>query len=459
MGARGVNHLAARIQMALLPPNAPFFRYVIDDFMLEKMTGQEGMRADVEEALDRMERAVMANVSSGNTRSAMGEALKLLIVTGNVLVYAPPEGGLKVFRLDRYVVKRDPMGNILEVVTKENISEMELPEEARRKREIIGEELRAEDVKELYTRIIRTETEWEIYQEVDGIELEGSRGMYPLDKCPWLALRFISVDGEDYGRGYVEEYLGDLKTLEGLTKAIVQASAAAAKVLFLVKPNSTTKMRALSESASGDIREGNKDDVTVLQMDKYADFRVAYDTINQIKEALSYAFLLNSAIQRNGERVTAEEIRYMANELDASIGGIYSTLAQEFQLPLLLVKMSQMERVGALPKLPTGTVRPVITTGVEAIGRGNDRTKLASLLQDIQPLGPEVIAQEMNVGDYIKRCGSALGIDMKGLIPTEEEKAARAEQGQMQAMIAQLGPNAINQVGGMAKAAMTAAPQ
>lgn len=457
LGARGVNNLAAKLLLALLPPNSPFFRLVIDDYMLEKLAGREGARADIEEALDKMERAVMTKVETGNTRSSMFEAMKHLLVAGNVLLFVPKEGGLKVFRMDRYVVKRDPMGNVLEIITKENISEMELPEEVRRvlsKEDKAEGESSAEDIEELYTRVVRSEKGWDVYQECEGVIIPGTEGTYPKDKSPWLALRFIQIDGEDYGRSYVEEYLGDLKTLEGLTKAIVQASAAAAKVLFLVKPNSTTKMKTLAESSSGDIKEGNAEDVTVLQMDKFADFRVAYDTIKEIKEALSFAFLLNSAIQRNGERVTAEEIRYVANELESSLGGIYSTLAQDCQLPYLKVVMAGMERTGDLPVLPKGSIKPTITTGVEAIGRGNDRTKLAGFLQDIMPLGPEVIQNEMNVGDYIKRMGAAQGIDMKGLIPTPEEKAQKAEEMQQQQMMQQLGPNAVTQFGGMMKDAM-----
>ena len=49
---------------------------------------------------------------------------------------------------------------------------------------------------------------------------------------PWLVLRFNTVDGEDYGRGRVEEFLGDLKSLEGLSQALTEGSSAAAKVVF-----------------------------------------------------------------------------------------------------------------------------------------------------------------------------------------------------------------------------------
>lgn len=451
-GARGVNNLASRLLLAILPAGSSFFRIVIDDFLLEQMTGKEGMRANIEESLDRMERAVMGEIEASDTRASVFEAMKHLIVAGNVLVFVPPEGGLKVYRMDRYVVKRDPMGNVLEGIVRENVSALALPDKVRAQvlRDVDpAKAAHEQDAKELFTHIYRTDKGWEIYQEIDGIRLAGSDGTYPPDKCPWLFLRFIKMDGEDYGRGYVEEYLGDLKTLEGLSKAIVQASAAAAKVLFLVRPNATTKIRTLAESESGDIREGNAQDVSVLQMDKFADLRVAKETITELKEALSYAFLLNSAIQRKGERVTAEEIRYMAQELEAVLGGIYSSLAQEFQLPFITVKMAQMESKGRLPKLPKDSIKPTITTGIEAIGRGSDLSKLSGLLQDIAVFGPEVIAKNLNVSDYIKRAGAARGIDMKGLIPTPEEIAQREQQEQMMSLTQQLGPNAINQMGKM----------
>ena len=79
------------------------------------------------------------------------------------------------------------------------------------------------------------------HQEVAGIEVPNSRGTFKDGNNPFIPLRFIRIDGEDYGRGFIEEYIGDLRSLEALTQAIVQGSAASAKVLFLVRPNGTTK--------------------------------------------------------------------------------------------------------------------------------------------------------------------------------------------------------------------------
>jgi hypothetical protein len=277
-----------------------------------------------------------------------------------------------------------------------------------------------------------------VYQEVKGIRVPGSDGDYPIDKSPWVPVRFSKIDGEDYGRGYVEEYLGDLKSLEGLTQAIVEGSAAAAKLVFLVNPNGTTDKADLASSENGAFVDGNVQDVNVLQLQKFNDFRVAHDTINGITERLSYAFMLNSAVQRSGDRVTAEEIRYMAGELEDGLGGIYSILSQEMQLPLVKRLMFAMERQKRLPALPDGTVSPVIVTGMEALGRGHDLNKLNIFLQNLSPLGPQALAEYMNISDYITRVGTSLGIDMKGLIKSQEEVDAARQQAQEAQMMQQM---------------------
>ena len=259
-------------------------------------------------------------------------------------------------------------------------------------------------------------------------------GTYPIDKSPYIALRMSRVDGEDYGRGYVEQYLGDLKSLEGLTKAIVEGSAAASKVLFLCSPNGTTRASTLATAPNGAIREGSAQDVSVLQVNKFADFRIAYDSIARIEQRLQLAFMLNASVQRDAERVTAEEIRFMAEELESSLGGIYSILSQEFQLPFVTRKLQIMEKAKRLPTLPKGIVKPSISTGLEAIGRGNDRNRLVNFLRTLaETLGPEIIQKFVNVDDAIARLATSDGIDTKGLIKSKEDLEAEMQQ-QMQEM-------------------------
>ncbi len=447
VGARGVNNLSAKLLLSLLPPNTPFFRLQIDDFVLERLAQREGARGEVEKALNKVERSVMTEIETNASRTSVGEALKQLIVAGNVLLYLMPAGGVRVFNLDRYVVLRDPDGNVLEVVVKESVSPTALPEAVLKSlpKQQTKKSDSAHRSLDLYTHIIRTTNGWEIHQEIQGIEVAGTRGTYPLDKSPWLPLRWSKIDGESYGRGYVEDHIGDLRSLEALTKAIVQGSAAAAKVLFFVNPNGTTSIKAVSESESGDVRSGSKDDVSVLQLEKFADFQIAFRTIEMIEQRLSLAFLLNSAIQRNGERVTAEEIRTMASELEDTLGGVYSILSQEFQLRYVTSLMHDMERRKLLPPLPKELLKPSITTGMEALGRGHDLNKLDGLIAGIQQaFGAEQVARFLNIGEYIKRRGTALGIDMAGLVLSDEEQAQANQTAQLQMMLEKLGPKGMD---------------
>lgn len=436
VGSRGVNNLASKLLLTLLPPNSPFFRLVIDDYDLAQVAGQDA-RGAVEEALGRIERAGLSEIEGSAVRVPVFEALKQLVVAGNALVYMPKKDGMKVYRIDRYVVKRDAMGNVLEIITKESVSPLMLDEETRAL--LTDPEDRNTKDYDLYTCVKYTGKKWEVYQEIQGIVVPGSQGSYPKDRCPFIPLRFSRIDGEDYGRGFVEEYIGDLRSLEALTQAIVEGSAASAKVLFLVRPNGTTKAKNLAQSPNGAIVTGDANDVSTLQVQKAGDFRVALETSRTITERLSFAFLLNSSVQRQAERVTAEEVRYMAQELETALGGVYSILSQEFQMPLVNLILARLESQGKMPKMPKDSVKPTIVTGMEALGRGQDLNKLAQFLQYLQPLGPQVIASEMNIDDYIDRLGASLGIDTNGLIKSPEQKqqeqAMMAEQ--QQAMMAQ----------------------
>jgi hypothetical protein len=70
-----------------------------------------------------------------------------------------------------------------------------------------------------------------------------------------------------------------------------------------------------------------------------------------------------------------------------------------------------------------------------------------------QQLGPDAVASRLNIGNYIIRRGTALGIDMDGLVKSEEEVQAEQQQAQIQALVEQLGPNVINQLGAAAREA------
>jgi len=452
IGARGVNNLASKLLLALLPPNQPFFKFSIDEFKFKKLQGDQTLKAEMEKALAGVEKAIMTDIETSAVRVATFEALRHLLVGGNCLLYLPASGGLRVFRLENYVVKRDSFGNVLDIVTREKLSVTALPEEAR---SIVAKSDSNEPNIELFTCIHRKNDKWYVYQTIKDAIIPGSEGEYDLDKLPWIPLRFIRVDGEDYGRGFVEEYLGDLRSLEALTQSVVEASSASAKVVFLVRPNGVTNKKMLAEARNGAIITGDRNDVSCLQVEKQADLRIAQSVMEAITLRLGYAFLLNASAVRNAERVTAEEIRYLSNEIETALGGAYSVLSQEFQLPLVSRIMDRMQRQNRLPKIDNKIIRPVVTTGVDALGRASDLNKLDLFVQGIASiLGPQGLAQFINMDNYLTRRATSLGIDTEGLIKDQQAVAQEtqgANQNEMMARMTEaLGPQAISTAGQIA---------
>lgn len=465
-GARCVNSLASKLLLALFPARQAFFRLAVSK-ELEAELGGKQMQAEIQKALASVESEVMEDINSSNIRAPVGEAIKHLLVAGNVLVYMHPDGATKLFPLNSYVVQRDASGNPITIIMVEKLAIAALPDEVKsvirekvKSRKSVNADRIDDEEVEVYTGLFLKGGTWEVHQECEGQLVPSSKGTYPVDACPWLPLRWIVDPTGDYGRGLVEDYLGHLVSLESLTASLVKGTAVAAKVIFLRNPNAVTKATKLTQAETGAVVDGKEGDVIALQVDKRADFAAARELIGELKEELAYAFVLNQAIQRNAERVTAEEIRFMAQELDSTLGGNYSTLAVEFQLPLLRVRMAQMQKSGKLPSLPKGSIRPIIVTGLDALGRGADLDNLRALVSDVVDLGgPESLQTYMNFDNLLTRLATARGVVTEGLIKSKEEVAAEMQQQQQQALIQQLGPNAINQLGGLAKEAMAAPAQ
>ena len=269
IGARGTNNLSSKLLLALLPPNQPFFRLTLDEFTLSELSGRDDMKGEFEKAMGSIERVVMNEMEVNNFRNALFEAIKHLIIAGNVLLYITPDLKMKVYHLDRYVIKRDGIGNVLEIITKDMVAPSSLTEEQRLLIEGDKDKDGYDDSCEIYTCVKRSANgkKWEVHQELYEKIVPSSVGTYPIDKNAFIPLRYTSIDNADYGRGFIEEYIGDLRSLEALYRAVVEGSAASSKVLFLVKPNGSTRLKTLSESPNGAIREGNAEDCLLYTSD------------------------------------------------------------------------------------------------------------------------------------------------------------------------------------------------
>ncbi len=446
VGAKGVVTLASKLMLALLPPQTSFFKLQVNDINLGQELGPE-IRSELDLSFAKVERTIMESIAASGDRVVVHQALKHLVVAGNALIFMGKEG-LKLYPLNRYVVDRDGNGNVIEIVTKETISKKLLkkfyPDYKTPATNSSSEDSNyREDECDIYTHCIRDNNRWVWHQEVYGDVLPKSMSKAPLDANPWLVLRFNHVDGEVYGRGRVEEFIGDLKSLEALSQAIIEGSAAAAKVVFTVSPSSTTKPATLAKAGNGAIIQGRPDDIGVVQVGKTADFQTAYQMIGSLTQRLSEAFLVLNV--RDSERTTAEEVRMTQLELEQQLGGLFSLLTVEFLVPYLNRKLNVAQKTGEIPRLPKGDiVKPTIVAGINALGRGQDRESLAQFLTVIaQTMGPEALSTYINPEEVVKRLAAAQGIDVLNLVKSmqevQQEQQLAMQQQQQMAMTQQAG--------------------
>ena len=442
IGPSAVNALASKLLLALLPPTGVFFRLLPDRDEVEGATEDQLTQLDTE--LAKVERDVVEYINQKALRVPVYEALKLLIITGNVMIYKVPKGGIKVFSPYQYAVQRDYVGDVLTACIKEKMSYTSLPKKIQEQIKDDVANVQTEqssgnstDVKQVdvYTMIVReAPNKYQTWQEINGILIEGTEKTYTKDKLPYIVLRWTTINNEDYGRGIVSQYLGDLRSLEGLTQTIVEGAGVSAMHIFGLKPGSTLSVDDLNNAQNGEFVLGDLErEVTTLQVNKGADLQVPLNLMGQLEQRLAKAFLMFSGQVRDSERTTATEVRATAAELESTLGGVFSVLANEFQTPIINLILHEI-----YPEVLKFSI-PSITTGISAISRERDFTNLNTMIQSISQLGPEVIAQYLDVPAYLSQIATSLGMDPSAIVKSpeqiqqEQQQQMEMQQQQMQA--------------------------
>lgn len=454
LGARGVNNVAAKLLLSLFPPQRPFFRL---DMSPDTVAGMGSNLGAAQAALAGISTLAMSWVESSNSRPIWMEVLRHLVVAGNMLVYHPEEGPMRAWRLDQYVVRRDAQGKLLEAVIEEEVYPSELADEVRSAVELTEDKDKeegkpsdkSEDKVKLYTVILREDDKIIHYQEINDIEVPDSRGEAAADVAGWQALRWQAVPGSDYGRAMVTEYAGDFLSLEEGWSSVLKFAAEAARIIRIIDPNSGIDVEELAEADTGDNITGFADKVQTLQLDKSADFNTLWNVLSSIERRLSQAFLLTANTIRDAERVTAEEIRAVAQELEDSFGGTYTVLSTEAQTPYanrLLYILSKQKKAPKLPK----SVSVTVVTGFAALGQNHEVNAIVEWLKLLaETMGPQWVMANVNGDEIALRTGTGRGItDVKGLLKSAEQKAAEQQSAMQDNMVATATPEIVK--GGMA---------
>ena len=459
-GARGVNSMASKLNLALYPPTQAFFELRTSEAATDALGAISGeTAAEVKQTLQAIEDEIQTEMAEKSYRDLSHSAFLHLIVTGNVLQYMPDQGGMELFPINMFVVERAPDDTLLKIIIKEQTHVNALSDEVLSQ---VSTETDGDEELDVYHCFKYTPAKrkgkngrWTGFTEISGVEIAGSQGSWREDRFPYKHLRWQRVDREAWGRGHVEMHYGDLKSFDALSRHLIEGAAAAARYTPMRRPNAAgNTIKQLNRLRNGEWGIGNEEDYWVFRVDKTNDMAVAANVADGLRRELGQAFLLQTAVQRDAERVTAEEVRRVSQELESALSGTFTILRNEYQKPLVESVMRQLRSAGRIPKLPK-EVKLVIVTGLEALGRGQQFEKMnAAGSTLVGLLGPEQFAQFINVHEWLRETIASLGIkNPDSLIRSQEELAQIQQQSQLQSLVEQLGPEVIRQAGNQQPAA------
>lgn len=480
VGSRGVSILAGRLLMAIYPPESPFFVLIPAPHLLFNTKEDQQQLELFQQQLFLYVKMLLSELESTTVsldadvrrwqrgfRAEQMASFEQALICGDTLERMHDNYRMQLFRLDQYVTKRDSTSSVIYHITKEETDMAALTPEQFEKtglpKDILEDQMNIDKrFQDLFTwvRWQYDTKKWLILQEVNGNVIVESEE--PIS--PYFSTAF-EYTGGDYGRGFVEQNLGDLRSLDELELRRLEMMGLASKMLFAKDTSSLIRTEDLAKEP-GDVVEGGRvvngilQDLAPIGFTNPRDYQILSAGVQDKRSDLSKAMLIESETTRRAERVTTVEIQRNIAEISAVLGGIYTALADEKQIPLaarlihqfnLKNKMSLTDQSG----LPTAEIRSL--TGLTALANEADGQKLLTALQILQSLGPEAV-NRLDMTVAVNVLLRQVGIHYPGLIKSAKQLEAEQLQADTRELANAAGQQAIATSGRVAEQQAAAPP-
>ncbi|UAW53852.1 head-to-tail connector protein [Pseudomonas phage pphageBV72] len=432
VGAVLTNNLSSKLVSALFPTGVPFFKNTVT---------QELKRAAAERSVDdQMLASMLAQVDRdaaerlflNGALAKLTRVIKLLAVTGNVLTYRDPQTSkFVVWSIRSFVVRRTAAGEFRCVVLKQFFKFDELPQAVQADYNAKNPgRLKPDSQVDYFTVIEKQPGEVNprvvVWNEVDGIRV-GPESSYPEHLSPWILATWNLDDGQHYGTGLVEDFTGDFAKLSLVSEQLGLYELEALSILNLVDESAGGVIDEYQEADTGDYVRGKTAGITSYERGDYNKIAAIRESLGEVIQRLSQAFMYTGNT-RNAERVTAEEIRALAREAEAALGGVYSLLAESLQTPLAYLTMAEVS-----PQLMQGlvskTFKPSIITGTQALSRAVAVQNLLAATQEAAAVVPALVQLDKRIDSakVMNMIFNARSVDTSLLFKDPEVLAAEAK--------------------------------
>lgn len=437
LGAQGTTHLSNKLMLAMFAPSRPFLKLqVVQDFL--KKANEAGLTETMlNEVMVNGERQAIKKLDSLAQRPKLFQIMRHLIVVGNCLLVLEKKA-LRVLSIRNYVVKRNVKGEVIELCIREKVKFDELEPGVQK---LLASRHNPESEVCFYKWLKRQENgQMAMTQWVEEFQLpEKYNGRWAVDRCPYQVLTWDLADDADYGTGLVEEYSRDFEAVSVLSEALVNGGVLAAEFRWMVNPNGITQVSDVVKSNNGDALPGLESDVKPVQGGNPQAIAVISDALDRWERRISRGFLMGSAIIRDAERVTQEEVRMTANELETAYGGVYSTLAASLQKPVGMWLLDEADF-----KLQGTQIEITIVTGLDALSRNGDLENFRLAMGDLAQVSqlPETVQGRIKWDEVKAFIGQGRNVDLNKFLMSDAEYAKKQEQEQASRMTEAVGTQA-----------------
>jgi hypothetical protein len=475
VGSRGMSILTGRMMLAIWPAGINWFSFVpsakirfdpdipvevIQEMQKSLFLHAQRLSSQLETTDLSPDADLRRRVQGFRTHKV--RMIEQILITGETLELLHEDWRMQGFRRDHYVNKRDSSGTLLYHITRERKDVGELSEEMFRRTELPGEILDPADagkrLQDLYTWIQWNPFSrlWVIEQEINGHVINRSEERI----SPYICTAF-ELTGENYGRGFIEaQNMGDLRSLDELELHRLDMMALAAKQLTGVDLSSSARDEDLRKPPGGIVRNvrvvnGVVQDVGPMSFSNIRDFQMLTQGVVEKTQNLGKSMLIEGETTRRAERVTTVEINRNVAELQEALGGVYASVADEQQIPLLQRMIHQWNLQNGAdpfrnPETNESTIEMRSVTGLAALAQGRDTDKLLQVLQVITQMGPEA-ASRIDMGVAINVLLQKVGLHQPGLIKTDEMLRQEQERAMQDQVVAAAGAQAVSSAGKIAE--------
>lgn len=427
LGAQGATNIVNKLMLAMFAPGISFMKLTLDEQYKTELMAEMGLQDDsvLTDILVAGEKAAMTAFEQSGSRPALFEGLASLTCVGDVMMDLSDKEQISFITIHDYAVKRNRKGRVIRQVHREKTTVQDLEKEAQEEYRRAMPFCKHDDEVTIYTVVKLVRGMYRSTVWVDDVQLsQRHSGKWTPENMPFRALTWRLPMGQSYGVSLAEDYSNDLGTHDMISEALADGAVLASQFRWACNPSGLTQPEDVEGSRNGAVIPANKADLDLV----FANIGQQLATVIQIEDVyarrIGRGFLMNTAVTRNAERVTVEEVRIQAQELETSLGGVYSRLAIDMQAPIArwMLRAADISVKGT-------KIKPTVITGLDALSRSAELERLMGFLSDVSALSniPPETREMLNEEPIISAIAAGRGISRKEYVATTDVIAERRQ--------------------------------